>query len=243
MNFYQSKQYYFFLKCDIVNVVIDVNELFEKLNIVPNNIDIYKQAFVHTSYAYEHNLKSYETLEFLGDAIVDLIVSDYLYREKDFAEGKMTKERASYVCENALYEYANDLGFSQYIKVGNGEAQSGGSHKKAILADVFEAFMAAIYLDLGFEKVKNVALSIIVPYIEDSSKLFFSDYKSELQEVVQDLQKSLVYELVSCDGPAHDRVFTFCVRIDDIVYGNGIGHSKKEAEQEAAREALKKLVK
>ena len=243
MNFYQSKQYYFFLKCDIVNVVIDVNELFEKLNIVPNNIDIYKQAFVHTSYAYEHNLKSYETLEFLGDAIVDLIVSDYLYREKDFAEGKMTKERASYVCENALYEYANDLGFSQYIKVFNGEAQSGGSHKKAILADVFEAFMAAIYLDLGFEKVKSVALSIIVPYIEDPSKLFFSDYKSELQEVVQDLQKSLVYELVSCDGPAHDRVFTFCVRIDDIVYGNGIGHSKKEAEQEAAREALKKLVK
>ena len=243
MNFYQSKHYYFFLKCDIVNVVIDVNELFEKLNIVPNNIDIYKQAFVHTSYAYEHNLKSYETLEFLGDAIVDLIVSDYLYREKDFAEGKMTKERASYVCENALYEYANDLGFSQYIKVGNGEAQSGGSHKKAILADVFEAFMAAIYLDLGFEKVKNVALSIIVPYIEDPSKLFFSDYKSELQEVVQDLQKSLIYELVSCDGPAHDRVFTFCVRIDDIVYGNGIGHSKKEAEQEAAREALKKLVK
>ena len=136
------------MKCDIVNVVINVNELFEKLNIVPNDIDIYKQAFVHTSYAYEHNLKSYETLEFLGDAIVDLIVSDYLYREKDFAEGKMTKERASYVCENALYEYANDLGFSKYIKVGNGEAQSGGSHKKAILADVFEAFMAAIYLDL-----------------------------------------------------------------------------------------------
>ena len=155
----------------------------------------------------------------------------------------MTKERASYVCENALYEYASDLNFSDYIKVGNGEAQSGGSYKKAILADVFEAFMAAIYLDQGFEKVRDVALKIIVPYIENPNKLFFSDYKSKLQEVVQDIQKSLEYNLVSESGPAHDRKFEMSVVIDDIVYGVGVGHSKKEAEQEAAREALTKLVK
>lgn len=220
-----------------------MNELFSRFDIVVNDVSIYEQAFVHTSYAYEHNLKSYETLEFLGDAIVDLVVSDYLYKEKDYPEGVMTKERASYVCENALYEYANDLNFSEYIKVGNGEAHSGGSHKKAILADVFEAFIAAIYLDQGFEKARLVALEIIVPYIEDNNKLFFSDYKSKLQEVVQDIQKSLEYDLVSESGPAHDRKFEMSVRIDDIVYGTGIGHSKKEAEQEAARVALTKLVK
>ena len=159
-----------------------MEKLFEKLGIVPKNKKVYEQAFIHTSYAYEHDLDySYETLEFLGDAIVDLVVSDYLYRKKNLKEGKMTKVRASYVCENALYEYANDLGFSEYIKVGKGEAQSGGTHKKAILADVFEAFMAAIYLDLGFDKAKSIALDIIVPYIENPEILFFSDYKSELQ--------------------------------------------------------------
>lgn len=220
-----------------------MNELFEKLEIEPKDISVYEQAFIHTSYAYENNLSySYETLEFLGDAIVDLVVSDYLYREKDFREGRMTKERASYVCENALYEYANNLEFSKYIKVGKGEAQSGGSHKKAILADVFEAFIAAIYLDLGFYKVKEVALNIIVPYIEDENVLLFSDYKSELQEVVQDIQKSLNYELVDEEGPAHDKKFKIAVKIDDIVYGIGVGHTKKDAEQEAAKNALKKLV-
>ena len=103
--------------------------------------------------------------------------------------------------------------------------------------------MAAIYLDQGFEKVRDVALKIIVPYIENPNKLFFSDYKSKLQEVVQDIQKSLEYNLVSESGPAHDRKFEMSVVIDDIVYGVGVGHSKKEAEQEAAREALTKLVK
>ena len=221
-----------------------MDDLFEKLKIKPNDISIYEQAFIHASYAYENNLSySYETLEFLGDAIVDLVVSDYLYREKDFAEGKMTKERASYVCENALYEYANDLGFSKYIKVGKGEAQSGGSHKKAILADVFEAFIAAIYLDLGFYKAKEVALNIIVPYIEDENVLLFNDYKSLLQEAVQDIQKSLNYELIEEEGPAHDKKFKFAVKIDDIVYGVGEGHTKKEAEQESAKSALKKQVK
>ncbi len=224
-------------------MVIKMNELFSKFNIKPKNESVYEQAFIHTSYAYEHNTSSYEKLEFLGDAIVDLVVSDYLYNEKNYEEGRMTKERASYVCENALSEYASDLNFSKYIKVGNGEASSDGVHKKAILADVFEAFMAAIYLDQGFTKVREILLSIIVPYIENPDKLFFSDYKSELQETVQDLQKSLNYELVEETGPAHDKRFKICIKIDNMIYGTGIGHSKKEAEQEAAKEALKKLVK
>ena len=220
-----------------------MEKLFDILGIKPKNLSNYEKAFIHTSYAYENDLSySYERLEFLGDAIVDLAVSDYLYTNKNYTEGEMTKIRASYVCENALYEYANDLGFSNYLKLGNGELLSGGLHKKAILADTFEALIAAIYLDLGFKKAKEVALKIIVPYIEDKNIRFFSDYKSELQETVQDVQKNLVYELVKEEGPAHDRSFVINVKIDDIVYGTGIGHSKKEAEQEAAKSALKKYV-
>lgn len=218
-----------------------MKKLLDKLNIKYNDITLYEQAFRHTSYAYENNVSSYERLEFLGDAIVDLAVSDYLYNSNLYEEGEMTKIRASYVCENALYEYANDLEFSKYIKVGKGEAKSGGKYKKAIMADVFEALMGAIYLDLGYEKVKEVALNIIVPYIEDKKIILFNDYKSVLQEDVQTTQKSLYYELLEESGPSHDRTFKVAVKIDDITYGIGIGPSKKEAEQEAAKEALKKL--
>ena len=220
-----------------------MEELLTKLNIKHNKIDLYKQAFTHTSYANEHNLKSYETLEFLGDAILDLVVADYFYNYKNLEEGQMTKKRASYVCENAASVYAEDLNFSKYIMVGHGENKSGGSHKKAILADVFEAFIAAIYIDLGYEKAKEVALKIIVPYIENDDVLFFSDYKSELQETVQDLQKNLEYQLIEEEGPAHNKKFKFVVKIDDITYGEGKGHTKKEAQANAAKSALEKLVK
>jgi len=221
-----------------------MQELLKKLNIEPQNIDLYKQAFIHTSYAYENNLDySYETLEFLGDACLELIISEYLYKENKFQEGEMTKLRASYVCENACYEYATDLGFSDLVMLGKGEINTGGNQKKAILADIFEAFIAAIYLDLGFDKAKKVALNIIVPYIKNKDILFFSDYKSELQEAVQDVQKELTYELINESGPSHDKHFEMAVKIDNIVYGTGEGHTKKEAEQEAAKSALKKLVK
>lgn len=221
-----------------------MKQLLKKLNIRPKNLDLYKQAFTHSSYAYEHNLgHSYETLEFLGDAIVDAAISDYLYKSNKYKEGEMTKIRASYVCENALFEYANFLEFSNYVLVGKGENKSGGKHKKAILADIFEAFIAAIYLDLGYEKAKEVALKIIVPYIEDKNTLLFSDYKSALQEAVQTTTKSLHYDLLSTIGPSHNRKFRVAVIIDDIKYGEGIGTSKKEAEQEAAKKALETLAK
>lgn len=216
-----------------------MEKLLERLNIEYKNLSLYEQAFTHTSYAYEHNLSySYETLEFLGDAIVDLVVSDYLYKVNKYSEGEMTKIRASYVCENALSLFADDLGFSNYIKVGRGEYKSGGTHKKAILADVFEAFIAAIYLDLGFEVAKEVAYKIIVPYIENPDVLLFNDYKSALQEAVQTNQKSVIYEVTEEFGPSHDKTFKVVVKVDDIVFGEGIGSSKKEAEQDAARKAL-----
>lgn len=221
-----------------------MEELFNKLNIKPKNIMLYQTAFSHSSYANEHKAKSdYERLEFLGDAVVDLVLADYLYSNKAEKEGEMTKVRASYVCENALFEYSTSLGLSKYIKVGHGEEKEGGKYKKAIVADIFEAFIGAIYVDLGYATARKVALNIIVPFIEDPNITFFSDYKSSLQEYVQTYQKSLTYNLVKEEGPAHDKSFTVEVIIDAIVYGTGSGGSKKEAEQEAAKSALTKLAK
>ena len=219
-----------------------MEELFKKLNIEPKDMNLYKNAFSHSSYVNEHKVKNdYERLEFLGDAVLDLVVADYLYTHYKETEGEMTKVRASYVCENANYCYATGLGLSKYILVGHGEQKEGGNFKKAIVADIFEALMGAIYIDLGFSTVRNVILKVVVPNIEDPNVTFFSDYKSSLQEYVQTEQKSLEYKLVNEEGPAHDKRFTVDVVIDSIVYGTGIGTSKKEAEQEAAKVALNKL--
>ena len=219
-----------------------MNDLFEQLNIKPIELKYYDTAFLHSSYVNENHLKvDYERLEFLGDAVLELVMSDYLYNHLDIKEGDMTKLRASYVCENALYEYSIGLNLSKYIKVGHGEEQDGGRFKKVIMADIFEALMGAIYLDLGFDTVKRVILDVTVPYIEDPKVVFFSDYKSALQEFVQTEQRSLVYEVTEESGPAHNKSFTVEVRVDDIVYGVGTAGSKKEAEQEAAHDALLKL--
>lgn len=219
-----------------------MNELFEKLKIKPKEEKLYNTAFSHSSYVNEHKAKQdYERLEFLGDAVVDLVVADYLYSNKKETEGEMTKVRASYVCENALYEYSMSLGLNKYIKVGHGEEKEGGKFKKAIVADIFEALVGAIYLDLGYATARRTVLNIIVPYIENPNITFFSDYKSALQEYVQTTQKSLHYDLIKEEGPAHNKEFTVQVKIDNIVYGTGAGGSKKEAEQEAAKVALQKL--
>ena len=219
-----------------------MEELFNKLNITPKNIDLYKAAFSHSSYVNEHKVKNdYERLEFVGDAVLDLVVADYLYNKYKETEGEMTKVRASYVCENANFEYALGLNLENYILVGNGESHTG--IKKAIVADIFEALMGAVYIDLGYATARNVILRIIVPYIEDPNVNFFSDYKSTLQEMVQTEQKSLEYNLVNEEGPAHDKKFTIEVKIDGIVYGVGEGSSKKDAEQLAAKVALEKMAK
>lgn len=219
-----------------------MEELFNALNIKPNELKYYNTAFCHSSYVNENHLKNdYERLEFLGDAVLELVMSDYLYNNLNVKEGDMTKLRASYVCENALYEYASDLGLSKYIKVGHGEEIDGGRYKKVIMADIFEALMGAIYLDLGFDTVKKVILGVTVPYIENPKVVFFNDYKSALQEFVQTEQRSLVYNVIDESGPAHNKSFTTEVRIDDIVYGVGTAGSKKESEQEAAKSALSKL--
>lgn len=211
-------------------------EILEKLNINSKNENLYLQAFTHTSYSNEHlECESYERLEFLGDAVLELIISDYLYKEKHLEEGTMTKMRASYVCETACYTYAKSLGLDKYVLLGSGEAEA----NITILADVFESFIGAMYLDQGLEFTKNIVMNIISKYINKGID-FLHDYKSELQELVQTVRKSVIYEIIDESGPAHDRTFTCQVKVDDIIMGIGKGSSKKSAEQEAAKEALKK---
>ena len=219
-----------------------MEELFNKLKIKPKDKELYKTAFSHSSYVNEHKVKSdYERLEFLGDAVLDLAVADYLYTNHKESEGEMTKVRANYVCENANYRYATDLGLQKYILVGHGETKDGEPVKKAIVADIFEALMGAIYIDQGYATARNVILNTVVPYIENPNISFFSDYKSSLQEYVQTEQKSIEYVIINEEGPAHNKTFTVEVKIDDIIYGIGTSTSKKEAEQEAARIALEKI--
>lgn len=220
-----------------------MDEFLNRWNIKIRNKKLYETAFSHSSFVNEHHLKhDYERLEFLGDAVLEVSVSDYLYKNVNLKEGDMTKLRASYVCENALYEYMKDLDLIKYIKVGNGELNE-GDIKKAIVADTFESLMAVIYLEEGFSKVKEVILDIIVPYIKNPNITFFNDYKSTLQEALQTDKRSFSYETIDETGPAHDRRFTVVVKIDNIIYGKGIASSKKEAEREAARVALLKLAK
>ena len=212
----------------------------EKFNITPNHKSLYEKAFTHTSYANENDTTSYERLEYLGDAVLELIMSEYLYKNTEYDEGKMTKLRSHYVCENALYEYSIRLGLNEYLLLGKGEEETGGRNRKAIVADIFEAFIGAMYLDQGLDFVKNFIYTNIIPWIENNEINFFSDYKSILQEFVQTDKRSLEYVVVKEDGPAHNKTFEVVVKIDDIIYGKGIAHSKKEAEQEAAKDALKK---
>jgi ribonuclease-3 len=215
-------------------------KVLEKFGIETSHESLYEKAFTHTSYANEHDKESYERLEYLGDAVLELIMSEYLYKNTEYQEGEMTKLRSHYVCENALYEYSIRLGLNEFLLLGKGEEETGGRNRKAIVADIFEAFMGAIYLDKGLETVKKFIYSNIIPLVESGEINFFNDYKSILQEYVQTDKRSLEYVVVKEEGPAHNKTFEVVVKIDDIIYGRGSAHSKKEAEQEAAKDVLKK---
>lgn len=217
-------------------------KILDDLNIKTNNLDIYEKAFTHTSYSNEEKVESYERLEFLGDAILEFVMSDYLYKNTDYDEGTMTKVRAHYVCENALYEYSLSIGLNEYLKLGKGEEENGGKFRKAIVADIYESFIGALFLDQGIEAAKSFIYKTAIPYVSMNLINDFGDYKSELQEKVQTDKRSLEYEIINEEGPAHNKTFTAVVKIDDIIYGKGVAHSKKEAEQEAARDALTKSV-
>ena len=211
-------------------------DFLENYGIKFNDLNLLEIALTHSSYSNEHNVENYERLEFLGDAVLQLIVSEYFYKNSNLSEGEMSKTRASYVCEQALAEYAKKIGLNNHIKVGKGQTKD---LNDTIIADVFESVLGAIYLDQGFNVAKDYIEKIVIPYIEDKH-MFFGDYKSLLQELVQTDKKSLEYILINESGPAHDKRFMVEVRIDNIVYGVGVGKSKKEAEQKAAYDAYKK---
>lgn len=208
----------------------------EKRGIIIKDQALLSRALTHSSYANEHHLESYERLEFLGDAVLELVSSEYFYLHTHENEGKMSKIRASYVCENALYQYSKDIGLIEHIKFGNGVKCSITS----VVADCFESVLAVIYLEHGFSVAKKYVLDIIVPYIK-AGKEFIHDNKSYLQECIQMHQKELEYVLIKEEGPAHDKTFEVDVLIDGIKYGTGIGKSKKDAEQAAAANAIKKM--
>lgn len=208
----------------------------ENMGIKINNEELLKTALTHSSYSNEHNCENYERLEYLGDAILEAVTSEYLYLNTDYKEGEMTKIRANYVCEKALACYSRDIGIDKCIRLGHGQIHN---LNDTIIADVFEAVAAVIYLDQGYNVVKKYLDDIIIPYIKEKRD-FNTDYKTMLQEAVQTTRRSLEYVLLDEYGEAHDKTFEMAVKIDNIIYGKGIGKSKKEAEQNAALDALKK---
>ncbi len=201
-------------------------------------------AMTHSSYANENKPRKIaynERLEFLGDSVLSVITSDYIYKNfKDLPEGDLSRVRAAVVCEKSLAAFARKVGIGAVLKMGKGEELTGGGDRDSILADAFEALLAAIYLDGGFEPVKTFLMPHLLPAIKEAVKgRRFSDYKTELQEIVQRNKGELLsYQLLSQSGPDHRKVFEVEVYLNSNPIGKGVGRTKKEAEQQAARAAL-----
>ncbi|MBB5172110.1 ribonuclease III [Texcoconibacillus texcoconensis] len=209
-------------------------------------VELFIQAFTHSSYVNEHHIRTFddnERLEFLGDAVLELAISQYLFKTFDkMSEGEMTKLRAAIVCEPSLATIANDLSFGEYVFLGKGEEMTGGRDRSALLADVFESFVGALYLDLGMEAVYTFLEKTVYPKIQEGAFSHRMDYKSQLQEFIQqDRHGTLEYHIVQEKGPAHCREFVSEVWLDEEKLGEGVGRSKKEAEQQAAQRALSKV--
>lgn len=215
-----------------------MKNIFSKYGITIKNEKLLKEALTHSSYSNEHGGTCYERLEYLGDAVLEIVCSEYLYKNTNNPEGEMSRLRSLYVCENALYEYSKSINLKDYILLGNGIDEA----NKTIIADVFEAVMAVIYLESGLSIVKKLFNSLIVPHIESHDD-FLMDYKSLLQESVQTVKKSVTYRLVEESGPAHLKKFKVEVIIDGLVFGVGEGSTKKSAEQQAAKDAYMKRAK
>ena len=217
-------------------------EAFEKkLNYTFKNKELLETALTHSSYANEQRGGAVcnERLEFLGDSVLSIIVSDYLYNNFSLPEGRLTKLRASLVCEKTLCRFSRSLQVGQFLKLGRGERATGGADRDSLLADEFEAILAAIYLDGGMEPAKKHVMRFVLEELRHMEHENFKDYKTELQEVIQrNPEENLHYVLTGQSGPDHNKQFTVEVRLNSNVIGVGTGHSKKAAEQAAACKAL-----
>lgn len=216
----------------------------EKIGYKFQNEALLKQALTHSSFSNEqkiNRLENYERLEFLGDAVLELVSSEFLFNaNKNMPEGQLTRLRASMVCEPALAYCARDIDLGSYILLGKGEEATGGRRRDSIISDVMEAVIGAIFLDGGIENAKKYIYRFILSDLED--KILFMDSKTLLQEEIQkDNSAQLRYELVGETGPDHDKEFSVEAYLDDTLIGKGTGRTKKAAEQQAAYEALKKI--
>ena len=207
-----------------------------------HDIGLLKNALTHSSYANESKKSSgsNERLEFLGDSVLGYVVADYLFRNcPHLPQGDLTKTRAALVCEKACCGFSRQLEVGKYLLLSHGEQNSGGNARPSILADAFEAIIAAIYLDGGMEEARTFILRFVKPMIQTARPKPFKDYKTMLQEIIQkNPEESLEYVLTGESGPDHDKHFSVEVHLNSNVIGKGGGRSKKEAEQQAAREAL-----
>lgn len=216
----------------------------ERIGYKFTNQALLKQAVTHSSFTNEQRIrraKNYERLEFLGDAVLELVSSEFLFqRNRHMSEGELTKTRASMVCEPSLAFCARDLELGQFILLGRGEEGTGGRTRDSIISDVMEAVIGAIYLDGGMEPAKAFIYRFVLSDLED--KQLFYDSKSTLQELIQGkLKKSFRYELLSESGPEHNKVFRVAVYMEEKLLGTGEGRTKKAAEQQSAYQALLRL--
>ena len=220
----------------------DLSILEENLGYKFNNIKFLEIGITHSSFANEtrEHVPYNERQEFLGDAVLSIIVSDYIFENyTKLPEGELTKLRASLVCEKSLCGFSNELELGSFLRLGHGEELMGGRERPSILADAFEAVLAAVYLDGGIEPATKIVLRFVKKALEHVENAPFKDYKTLLQEIVQkNPEESLSYVLVAESGPDHDKRFEVDVLLNSNVIGHGLGKSKKAAEQHAAKEAL-----
>lgn len=218
----------------------------ERFAIVFDNKDLLDTAFTHTSYANEHralNVSDNERLEFLGDAVLQLLISQYLFQKyPEKPEGDLSKLRAMIVREESLAGFTRQCGFHKYVKLGKGEEKTGGRDRTTILGDLFEAFLGALLLDKGIAHVTAFIQKVMIPQIEVGNYEQVKDYKTQLQEKLQvNGDVVITYQVTAEIGPAHDKIFEVAVSVGGQVLSQGSGKSKKLAEQEAAKRALQTL--
>lgn len=220
----------------------NIEEFEGKIRYIFNNKELIVEALSHSSYANEKRKTrhSNERLEFLGDSVLSIVVSQYLFEHfTHLPEGELTKIRASLVCEKSLYEFAKQIDLGKHILLGKGEENTGGRERTSILADAFEAVIAAVFLDGGLEAARKHILRFIPKDIDNRKAVSFSDHKTILQEIIQkNPEEKVEYKLVGQSGPDHNKAFKVQVCLNSNIIGTGVGKSKKEAEQMAAKEAL-----
>lgn len=223
----------------------NLKNLEKKLNYNFKKRDLLEKALTHSSYVNENDMKSFESnerLEYLGDAVLGLVIGEYFYKNfPEDNEGSLTKMRAESVNEKVLFFISKKLNLGEYIKFGKGEIKSGGKNRESTSADALEALFGAIYLDSNFKNVKKIILDLFQSFLEkDGYKLFNIDFKTKFQELVQKSGKKAEYKLVREEGPDNDKTFFTELYLDEVLVGSGMGKTKKDSQQEAAKDAFKR---